>query len=189
MRVVCQSSGIAHAAKVPEEGLRVVIGRIISVIRRRIDPVGYARSIGVKIGEGCRLIHVTYSTEPYLIQLGNHVSATKTHFETHDGGVWVFRDQYPDLDIVRPIRVGDNVYFGYGCVVLPGVTIGSNVIVGAGAVVTRDIPDNSVSVGVPARVIKRLDEYAEAAISSGHPTKRMTWEEKRQYYTKIFAAE
>ena len=44
---------------------------------------------------------------------------------------------------------------------LPGVTIGSNVIIGAGAVVSKNIPDNSVAVGIPARVIKTADEYLE----------------------------
>lgn len=45
--------------------------------------------------------------------------------------------------------------------ILAGVTIGSNVVIGAGAVVTKDIPDNSLAVGVPARVIKTADEYLE----------------------------
>lgn len=129
---------------------------------------------------------MTFSTEPYLVHIGNHVSATKTHFETHDGGVWVLRDEHPDIDIVRPIYVGDNVYFGYGCIILPGVKIGSNVVIGAGSIITRDIPDNSVSVGVPARVIKPLDEYAAAALKSGHLTKRLNWEEKRIYYTGVY---
>ena len=44
---------------------------------------------------------------------------------------------------------------------MPGVNIGNNIIIGAGAVVTKDIPDNSVAVGVPARVIKTADEYFE----------------------------
>lgn len=46
-------------------------------------------------------------------------------------------------------------------IILPGVIIGNNVIVGAGAVVAKDIPDNSVACGVPARVIKTADEYLE----------------------------
>jgi acetyltransferase-like isoleucine patch superfamily enzyme len=164
----------------------LVVWRLVSAIRRRLDPIGFARSIGVTVGERCRLIQVTYSTEPYLVHIGNHVSATKTHFETHDGGVWVFRDKHPDIDIVRPIHVGDNVYFGYGCIVLPGVKIGSNVVVGAGSIVTRDIPDNSVSVGVPARVIKHLDEYAVTALEAAHPTKQMTPDEKRVYFTGLY---
>jgi acetyltransferase-like isoleucine patch superfamily enzyme len=170
-------------------GGKIIVQRIVSAFRRRLDPIGYARSIGVTVGDRCRLIGVTFSTEPYLVQIGDHVSATKTHFETHDGGVWVFRDEHPELDIVRPIRVGDNVYFGYGCIVLPGVTIGSNVVIGAGSIVTRDIPDNSVSVGIPARVIKRLEEYSATALASAHSTKHMSSDEKRVYYTGIYGAE
>ena len=44
---------------------------------------------------------------------------------------------------------------------MPGVSIGNNFIIGAGAVVSKDIPDNSVAVGVPARVIKSADDYLE----------------------------
>jgi acetyltransferase-like isoleucine patch superfamily enzyme len=59
---------------------------------------------------------------------------------------------------VRPVRVGAGSWLGHGVVVLPGVTIGRHVVVGAGSVVTRDLPDNCVAVGVPARVVKRHDE-------------------------------
>lgn len=55
------------------------------------------------------------------------------------------------------ISIGDDVWLGANVTVLPGVTIGSNVVVGAGAVVTRDIPDNSLALGVPARVVKKLE--------------------------------
>lgn len=57
-----------------------------------------------------------------------------------------------------PITIGDNVWCGANVTVLPGVTIGSNAVIGAGAVVTHDIPANSVAVGVPARVIRQLSE-------------------------------
>ena len=53
------------------------------------------------------------------------------------------------------------MYIGNNVIILPGVTIGNNVVIGAGAVVSKDIPDNSVEVGVPARVIKTTDEYLE----------------------------
>lgn len=56
----------------------------------------------------------------------------------------------------HPIHVGNNVWFGGNVTVLPGVTIGNNVTVGAGAVVTRDVPDNVVVAGNPARIIKAL---------------------------------
>lgn len=58
----------------------------------------------------------------------------------------------------RPVRVGTGSWLGAGVVVLPGVTIGRRVAVGAGSVVTRDLPDHSVAVGSPARVVGRTDD-------------------------------
>lgn len=82
-------------------------------------------------------------------------------FITHDGGTLIFRKNVPDLEITKPIVVGSDVYIGTNVIILPGVTIGNKVVIGAGAVVATDIPDNSVAVGVPARVIKTADEYLE----------------------------
>lgn len=62
------------------------------------------------------------------------------------------------LEYAYPITVGDNVWFGGGVQVLPGVTIGSNVVIGAGSVVNRDIPDNVVAAGNPCRVIRPITE-------------------------------
>jgi maltose O-acetyltransferase len=57
-----------------------------------------------------------------------------------------------------PIAIGDNVWLGGGAIVCPGVTIGENTVVGAGAVVTRDLPAGVVATGVPARVLREIDE-------------------------------
>lgn len=155
---------------------------ILLFIFKKFFPIKYAKHIGVKIGSNCRLINVSFSTEPYLITIGDHVSATQVRFETHDGGVWVFRDKNPELDIVKPIKVGNNVYIGFGAVILPGVSIGDNSIIGAYAVVTKDIPENTVAVGIPARVIKSVDEYIEKSIQIGDNTKFMSIEEKKAFY-------
>jgi maltose O-acetyltransferase len=56
----------------------------------------------------------------------------------------------------RPITIADNVWLGGGSIVLAGVTIGANSVIGAGAVVTRDIPPDTVAVGNPARAIRHL---------------------------------
>lgn len=56
----------------------------------------------------------------------------------------------------KPVHIGNNVWIGAGATVLAGVTIGDNSVIGAGAVVTRDIEPNSVAVGVPARIIKKI---------------------------------
>ena len=60
------------------------------------------------------------------------------------------------LEYAKPIKVGDNVWFGGNVVVLPGVTIGNNVTIGAGSVVTKDIPDNSVAYGNPCKKVRDI---------------------------------
>ena len=60
-------------------------------------------------------------------------------------------------NIPAPIHVGENVWIGSHATILPGVTIGENAIVAAGAVVTKDVPADTVVAGVPARPIRKLD--------------------------------
>ena len=129
----------------------------------RTNPVKYAKKIGVNFGEGIHIYgKVWWSTEPWIITIGSNVHITDgVKFITHDGGTLLYRYLVPDLEITKPITVGDNVYIGNNVLIMPGVKIGSNVVIGAGAIVSRDIPDNSVAVGVPARVIKTADEYFE----------------------------
>jgi len=57
----------------------------------------------------------------------------------------------------KSVKIGKNVWIGADCTILPGVTIGDNSVIGAGSVVTKNVPDNVVVVGNPARVIKYLD--------------------------------
>jgi acetyltransferase-like isoleucine patch superfamily enzyme len=70
--------------------------------------------------------------------------------------------KYQRLVRIAPIVIKRGSWIGQNVVVLPGVTIGEQCIVGANSVVTRDIPDRSIAVGAPARVIKRWDEVAQA---------------------------
>lgn len=57
------------------------------------------------------------------------------------------------------INIGNNVWLGAGVIVLPGVTIGDNTVIGAGSVVTKDIPANTVAVGNPCRVQRKINEH------------------------------
>jgi maltose O-acetyltransferase len=60
------------------------------------------------------------------------------------------------LEFGKPVTIGDNVWIGGHAVINPGVSIGNNVVIAAGAVVTKDVPDDVVVGGVPARVIRQL---------------------------------
>lgn len=77
-----------------------------------------------------------------------------------------------------PISVGDNVWFGGGCRVLPGVTIGSNVVIGAGSVVTHDIPDHCIAAGNPCRVIRMIDENGNEREKTRREKKGMDYGKK-----------
>lgn len=58
----------------------------------------------------------------------------------------------------KPVTIGNDVWIGGNCTILPGVTIGNNVIIAAGAVVTKGVPDNCVVAGIPAKKIKELED-------------------------------
>ena len=130
--------------------------------------VSYLRSQGVKIGENCELLNVAdnYGSEPWLIQLGNHVTVTSGVFLlTHDGSSRLFRktlsNSSPYGNRFGTINIHDNCFIGVNTIILPGITIGPNSIVAAGSVVTKDVSPNTVVAGVPAHIVCTLDEYIE----------------------------
>ena len=106
-----------------------------------------------------------WSSEPYLITIGDNTTISfDTVFITHCGETRVLRnlastERDKQTVIYKPIKVGTNCFIGCRCTILPGVTIGNNVIIGAGSIVNKDIPDNMVCAGVPAKVICSIDEY------------------------------
>jgi galactoside O-acetyltransferase len=66
------------------------------------------------------------------------------------------------------VHVGKNCWLGAGVIVLPGITIGDNVIAGAGAIVTKNLPDNVVAVGNPARVLREVNEHDQKYYFKNH---------------------
>lgn len=138
----------------------------------------------MRIGEECLVAgNVSFGSEPYLIKLGNKVKVTNgVSFVTHDGGMYVLRNMnlIPDGDLFGRISIGNNVFIGNKATIMPGVIIGDNVIIGYGAIVTKDIPDNSVAVGVPARVVRNIQDYYERTKDRALRTKHLAPEEKRK---------
>lgn len=145
----------------------------------------YYRKLGVTIGErfqsGSRIL---WGTEPYLICIGNDVKITDcVKFITHDGGVHVLRNLYPDMkkcDVFGTITIGNNVFIGNDVILLPNSKIGNNVVIGAGSIVTGEIPDNSVAAGVPCKVISEIEDYYKKKKKNSLLTKNLSAEEKRK---------
>lgn len=94
------------------------------------------------------------------IEIGNNVLFASRVFVTDHfhGDTSMYSLKVPphlrELRTKGPVVIKDNVWLGEGVAIMPGVTIGVNVIVGANSVVTKDVPDNAVVAGVPAKVIK-----------------------------------
>lgn len=94
----------------------------------------------------------------WLITIGNNVTlAPRVHILAHDAST----KNFLGYTKIGKVTIGNNVFVGASTIVLPGVTIGNNVIIGAGSVVTKDVPDNTVVAGVPAKKICDLDTYLD----------------------------
>ena len=132
---------------------------------------GVALSAGMVPGQECISSPVVTIGDRCLIGRGSGIVG---HFSIIIGNdvwtghhVYITDQNHGYEDITKPISqqtqperavvIGDGSWLGYGAVVLPGVTIGTHCVIGANSVVTSDIPDFSVAVGVPARVIRRYD--------------------------------
>lgn len=123
----------------------------------------------VSIGDRCLIGRGSGIVGHFSIEIGNDV------WTGHN--VYITDQNHGYEDISRPIsaqsqperavRIGEGSWLGFGTVVLPGVTIGRHVVIGANSVVTSDIPDNSVAVGAPARVIRRHDGVSWVDVNPG----------------------
>lgn len=189
MSNLVDTEGIGYKKQKTTKGLsngrshNSIIKKILIKYSERYRPLTYAKLMGVKFGEHCRFIgRNQFGSEPYLINLGDYVSITSSTFITHDGGVWVFRSNEPDIDVVRPIVIGNNVFIGINCTVLPGVKIGDNTVVGAGSIITKELPGGFVYAGNPAKPIKTIQEYYAKVNTLKVNTKHMNTIEKEKFF-------
>ena len=136
--------------------LKAIVKRILGI--KPHDTIAELKKKGLKVGsnfhiqQGC-IIDESHS---YHIEIGNDVSlAPNVHILAHDASTWWFLEHTK----IKNVKIGNTVFIGAGSIVMPGVTIGNNVIVGAGSVVTKDIADNCLFAGNPAKFIMFTDEY------------------------------
>lgn len=138
------------------ELLWIFLRRKLFILAPNALRIRMLRQDGVRIGRDC-IVHTNrFSTEPYLIEIGDHVAISSgCEFITHDASGFIFDRQGLAHGLYGTIRVGSNVYFGVNCIILPHTTIGSNCVIGAGSVVRGVIPDDSIVFGNPARVVMK----------------------------------
>lgn len=106
--------------------------------------------------------------EPKLISFGdNVVVASGVTFVTHDVINKVLNNMNYDIKFnynCCPIKIGNNVFIGSNTTILPNVNIGNNIIIAAGSVVNKDVKDNTIIGGNPAKVIGNFDDYVKQRI-------------------------
>lgn len=131
---------------------------------------------GGNIGEALGLIPPFHTDCGKNIHIGDHVFINAGCKFQDQGGIFIgdgalighgvviatldhglLPENRQDL-IPRPVNIGKNVWIGSNSTILSGVTIGDNAVIGAGSVVTKDIPENMIAVGNPARVIRNIFE-------------------------------
>ena len=129
-----------------------VLGAIPKTIISSSASIG---SFNVSIGLGSSLMSGSVISNE--VKIGKAALIYYNVAITHDCVIGDFVEISPNVSILGRCKIGDNTFLGAGTTVLPDVVIGDNVIVGAGTVVLKDVPNNSVIVGVPGKIIKKLD--------------------------------
>lgn len=132
---------------------------IASVRQKKID--NYLENLknkGLKIGEGTDILQ-PFFLDPdhcYLISIGRDCTfAPNVRLIAHDAST----KTYLDFTRIGKITIGDRCFIGDSTIILPNVSIGSNTVIGSASLVNKDIPENSVAAGNPAKIICSLDEY------------------------------
>ena len=151
------------------------IQRIYYSLCLQFMPDGYAVANFIKkhhlygsIGENCFIQKRKLPLYSNLIHLhDNVIVGSNVGFITHDGIYYLLNHKFGGgfIERIGCIEVMNNVFIGAGTRILYNTKIGSNVIIGAHSVINKDIPDNSVYAGVPARFICTFDEFIKKYIA------------------------
>lgn len=148
---------------------------------RRTQYLKY-KNVFANLGTNTMIMDRTLPLYPSLIKIGDNVQiASNVHFVTHDV-IHVMLNRLPNIENASAgggihlqeklgcIEIGNNVFIGSGSRILYDTRIGSNCIIGANTLINKDIPDNSIVAGTPAKLIGDFDEYVKKRImQSGYP--------------------
>lgn len=127
----------------------------------------YYKSNGAKIGKHTYIgpnVYLDVSHKPGKIQIGENCYITRNtsilvHSDAFIGGpLNKFINFKGGERIIKNVTIGNNVFIGFHCVILPGVKIGDNAVVGAMTLVNKDIPDGAIVGGVPMKILGSVDD-------------------------------
>jgi len=120
-----------------------------------ISPNSIIGHYDIKIGEGSNIMSSTFISNS--VELGKGVVVNAHATVGHDCSIGEFSEISPGVNISGNCQIGNLSTIGTNVTILPKVKIGSNVVIAAGSLVKTDIPDNSIAVGYPARVVAKND--------------------------------
>jgi len=149
--------------------LKFFVGLLVYLDRRLYTKLYNVllRKVGLNLNGTPRFIAKSVRFDDFnRITIGDRfVASMNVHFLTHDYSyttALIAINEKPETDIgqLRNITIGDNVFIGMNCILLPGTTIGNHVIVGAGSVIRGKVDSFSIIAGNPAKVIGDIRDYA-----------------------------
>ena len=133
--------------------------------------IAQLRRSGVKVGTDVKFFRPYNTTidmqNPHLLTIGDHVMITgPVTVLTHDYSWSVLKNKYGYVaGNQKPVKIGNNVFIGWGATILAGTTVGDNTIIGANSVVSGRLESDSVYAGNPAKRIMSIDEYYRKRLS------------------------
>jgi len=168
-----------------------LIRKLLEYLRGEPQHLNKLLKRGLKVGKNFKRMGgvIIDPSHCYHITIGDSVTlAPRVHILAHDSSFGLFTGKTRAANVT----IGNQVFIGAGTIVLPGVHIGNRVVIGAGSIVTKDIPDNSVAVGNPAKVICSLDDYIakeQAKMCPENTFKGLWWKRPDEIAKAVAAAD